>query len=282
MIFSRKKRVEKFEEEFETENLKDKPAFYDLSLSSIEEPEELRSFLLESCRGKGYSISLNELTKFESEEFEGIFKGGTMKPIRGLLRTKKKVLRGIKHPILTALSIIATTLLIVLSFKPNLFNLGLEGKEQILRVGAIVSAFLFIIFYKIKRKFLFRIWVKLVGIHDTSAGKADIRLVLAGESEKGKRTDKVEEDLSSIYQNVTDMFLAKKLPKPEEEERILKKKEKNAQERVIEKLSQAVDSLDNLDSRFAKGEISEERYKELKEKLERNKSKYETLLDIVK
>lgn len=282
MIFDRRKQVEKFEEEFETENLKDKPIFYDLDISNIKKPEELRSFILDSCKGKSYSINLNELTKFESEEFEGIFKGGPIKPIRGLLRAKKVINKGIKHPILTISLSLTTIILLILSFKPNLFNLGLQGKEKILMISSGIAAMLAFLFYSLKKRLVLRMWVKLVGIYDAEEGKADMRVVLAGNSKQEKGREILGKNLSTIYQSITDTFLGKKLPEAKEEKPILKEGKEGTQEKIIEKLSETVDSLDQLDSRLAKGEISEKKYEELKRRLERKRSKYETLLDVVK
>lgn len=282
MIFDRRKRVEKYEEEFETESLKNKPVFYDLDLSDIKNVEELRSFLLGNCRGRGYSASLNELTKFQSEEFEGIFKGGSMKPIRGLLKATKKIKRGLRHPYITSLFFIASILLLVLSFKPGIINVSLKGKENLLALLAIFSALTSLLTFMIKERSLLKTWIKIVGIQDPTKETADVRVVLAGEVEgEGKET--LREDLSSIYESLTSVFVGgKELPEPKEEEPILKKGEKGAKEKVIDKISQSVDSLDQLDERLARGEISEEKYDEMKERLEMKKRKYETLLDIVK
>lgn len=283
MIFDRRKKVEKFEEEFETENLKDRPVFYDLDISDVEDTEELRSFLLDSSKGFGYSISLNELTKFESEEFEGIFKGGAMKPIKGVLRAKKETKKGVEHPLLTILAFIASLAFLTLSFKPDIFNLGLEGKGTLFLVSSAILALISIGFYFIRKKILLRLWIKLVGIHDIEEGKADVRIVLAGDSKRDEGIDKIGKELSSIYQDITDSYLGEKLPEPEEEGPIIKEREEEgARERVVEKLSEAVDSLDQLDTRLAKGEISEEKYDELRGRLQRRKEKYETLLDVVK
>jgi hypothetical protein len=279
MIFGKRKtKVEVYEEEFKTERMKDRHLFYDLYIKAGD-PEEVRAFSAELVETLDFRPVLNILTKFEDVEFEEIFKGGRLKPVKCILRATKELRKGPRYPLAWK----GFALLCVISLFLYLFPTALVGVEfnrELLIYSGSGSALLSLIIYMIKEKISLFLWLKIAGIYDVSSEESNIRLIIAGDCDKKEKTAlaKLEEDLSEVYNVLARKYVKRK----KEKEVVVVVKKKKAPELKILGAMKGIDKeLAELDKRLAEGKISEETYKDVKASLQRRRSKLETLLDLV-
>lgn len=272
--------VEKYEEEFKTQTMRNRKLFYDL-FARVGDPEELRAHCSQILDTLEFKSPLNELTKFEeSTELEGMFLGGRLKPVKGIIKAIKEVKRGSRFPKLWKILLLLGLISIILFISPSLIPQSLSFKQEYFLYGGISLILLSILLFLIKEKIHLYTWVKIVGVYDIESEKADVRIVIAGDCDK-KDMDafsKLEEDVSELYNE-----LARKYVKKKEEKPMIIIKEKEAPEaRVIKLVRDLENQLASLDSKLAQGKISEEAWKVAREELNRKKEKLEILLDLLK
>jgi hypothetical protein len=280
MLFKQKTVIEKYEEEFKTEHMRNKHIFYDLNVRAGD-PEELRSFSAELLSDLGFTTILNEMTKFEDVEFEGIFRGGRLKPTKIIIKSLKELDKGPKFPFawkfFLTIGIISLLLYLVPWQWIQQSSFLLEWKNYSPWFAGIFIL-LALIVYLIKEKIGLAIWLKIAGIYDVESEKCDVRIMISGDSEKRDKEafKKIESDLSELYD-----VIAKRYVKRKEKEIKIPTIGKEPELQVLSSLRDVNKQIENLQRRFTEGKITEETYKQLKDELERKKDKIETLLDIV-
>lgn len=286
MLFKKKLLVEKYEDEFKTSNMRNRKLFYDL-FARVGDPEELKTYSSQILDTLEYKAPLIELTKFEeSTELEGVFLGGRLKPIKGIIKAIKEVKRGSRFPRLwKTLAFIGIVLLILGAF-PQILQSILSPATlatinfTYLIYGGGILLILGLLLYLIKEKIRMYIWLKIVGVYDIESKNADMRIVIAGDVDK-KDMDafsRLEEDVSELYNE-----LARKYVKKKEEKPLIVVKEKEAPEaKIISAIKEIESKITSLDSKLAEGKIKEEAWKEARESLKKRKEKLEVLLDLLK
>jgi len=266
-----KSRVEKLEDEFKTDKLKNKYMFYDLNIRAAD-PEEVRTFSSEVLQELGFYPILNKFTKFEDVELEGIFTGGRLKPVKSVIKGVKKVKRGPKYGLLwKLLSLIGIGLLIYYLIPGNVPN------YQVLYLS-ILFLLLSLFVYMIKKTLVLEVWVKLAGIYDVSSEKSDLRVIIASDAkDRSRESFKIlEEDINEFYNELASKYVKKRATPV-----IKVRRGVSPRERMLSALQEVEKEISNLDTRLSKGEISEETYKEVKQRLERKREKLETMLDLL-
>ncbi|MCW1296525.1 MAG: hypothetical protein OH319_02490 [Candidatus Parvarchaeota archaeon] len=279
MFFSKKTVIERYEEEFKTEHMRNKHIFYDLNIRAGD-PEELRSFSMELLEDLGFTTILNEMTKFDDPEFEGIFRGGRLKPTKSIIKSLKELDKGSKFPIIwkifLAIGIVSLLLYVLPWSLVQESTILSEWKSYSLWIGGIFILAAIIVYY-IKEKIGLAVWIKIAGIYDVEDEKCDVHLMISGDSEKKDKEafKKLENDLAELYDVISRKYIKRK----EKEPKITIGREPEIQ--ALNSLREINKEIDNLQKRFTEGKVSEETYKQLKEELERKKDRYETILDIV-
>lgn len=279
--FNKKSTVEEYEEEFKANKLKQKHIFYDLYLTTGD-PEEMRAFASELMDDADYNININKLTNFDDMEVEGIFKGGKLKPLRGVIKGTKSYEKGVKHPllwkVLVALGVLS--FLLVLIFKTQIpLPGGFSFDPQMFYLTGGIFLILGFIIYMLKEKIDLMIWLKVAGVYNIDEAKADVRIVLAGESEKKDKgaINALDDDLNEIYQVIAKKYIKK----GQASEKITIVKQDTAETKIFEKLREVSSELDKFTKRLADQKISEKTYTDIKEQLEKKKKNLETMLDLL-
>ncbi len=272
----RKPIVERYEEEFKPENMKKRRVYYDVALR-VKDPEETRVYAARLLENEGYGISINKLSKFEELE-EDIFTGGRLKPIKGVMRGDKYVDFGMKYPLLFGLLLAISLASLIYSYFHNW--------ERSSLIFCLFFAIFAILVSLIKEIVRLTVWIKIAGIYDPSQEKSDIKVTMAGDVSKPikRAEEKIKEDLENIFRIFSSKYL-KEIP---EEERyyIIKEgkkpweEEESKKDEIVKMISLIRKDLAELDSRFARGEISEDAYKEARKRLEERLEKYETVLEL--
>lgn len=277
-MFEGKTVIEKYEDEFKTDRMRNKHIFYDLNVRTGD-PEETRAYSAELFKDLDYSTVLNEMTKFEDAEFEGIFRGGRLKPLKSIMKGVKEFNKGVKYPLVWKLFFGLSVLSILLTFAKSLVeNIPILAAWS--DFGWYVAAVMLIvafIAYQVKKKIGLALWVKLAGIYDVESQKADLRMIIAGDcAEKDKEAFmKLEDDVSEFYNVVARKYVKRK----EGEAAVIEKKPQ--QSKIFENIREVNDELDRLQKKFIDNKITEDSYKGLKAELERKKEKFEILLDVI-
>ncbi len=280
MVFDKQTIVEKYENQFKVKDMKNKHIFHDI-YTRVGDPEELRGFIVELLQDSDWKTSINELTKFEDEEMEPIFRGGRLKPIRSIIKAFKQIKKGPKYPWVWKLFFLIGAgflgLYLYALMVPNNWNMNL-----ILEVTP-VWFILALIVYSIKETVSLAMWVKISGVYDINDGNADVRIVLAADADKKDKEafDKLEEDMSEIYSVLNRKYVPRKKPTKTEIVKVLKPKKKQPELSLMKTMKDIDQQIATLNKRFINKEISEETYKELKNELEKRKTKAETVLDLL-
>ena len=280
MVFNKKTILEKYEDQFKVKEMKNKHLFHDL-YTRVGDPEELRGFIVELLQDLGWKTSVNELTKFENDEMEPIFRGGRLKPIRSIIKSYKQVVKGPKYPFVwKAFFFIGVGFLLAwlytLAFPTN-------WNSDILLKLTPVWFILAILVYYIKETVSLALWVKISGIYDIQSEEADVRIAIAGDADKRDKEayNKLEEDMSEIYSVLNRKYVPKKKISKTQIVKVLKPKSKQPELSLMKTIRDIDKQIAELQKKFIKGDIKEDTYKELKEDLEKRKAKAETILDLL-
>lgn len=280
-MFDKKTIVEKYEDQFKVKEMHNKHMFYDL-YARVGDPEELRSTVSELLQDTDWKTSINEMMKFEDTDTEGIFRGGKLKPIKSIVKAFKEVRKGPKFPLVwKAFFFLGLGLLIAYIYTilfPTNWN------SSLLIMASPVFFILALLIYSIKEVVSLAMWIKIAGVYDIASEEADIRLVISADADKRDKEayDKLEADMAEIYNVLAKKYVsnAKKITKTQ----IIKELKPKAKDPAVELVKQIRD-LDSqiaaIDKRFARGDVKEETYKELKQDLLKRKAKADTLLDLV-
>ncbi len=267
--------VERYEKQFKASELRNKRMFYDL-YARVDDPEELRSFIVETLKDMDWKVTLNELSRFEELELEGIFRGGRLKPVKALIKAYNQVVKGSKYPILWKLFTIGGLLSILIYFAIITYNLTIEADIFLYIAPVLFVAAL--ILYEIKEKVRLAIWVKIAGIYDIQRESADLRILIAADADKDDKEafDKLNDDVSEFYNELSRKYIRRiRKIKPNAEKPFSPKLEK-----ILQGLAEVNREIKKLERRFVNGKVSEKTYKELKKELEKRKEKLEMLTEL--
>jgi len=282
-LFSKKTNVQKNEEEFKTKNLENQKIYHELNIRG-QDPEILRTQVLGLVEDMGYSVYINKFTKFENSEFENIFSQGRLKPLRAVLKAEKKTQTGSKYPWLWKIFLGLTILSFVAYFLPQSVydSIGLSVNSIYILIIAIVFALTFILLLALRRFDKLTIWFKTSGIYNVEDNVTDFKLILSGSTTavNDKVNKLLDNDVSELFRIIGQKYVTHK---DDTEKSILKlpKNEKNFDVNLIKEINKIESELNQLDSRLARGEISEKVYYQSKENLKERKIKLETILDLV-
>jgi hypothetical protein len=163
---------------------------------------------------------------------------------------------------------------------------GMKYNPSITIMAAAGFFFLAIIVYMIKEKVFLAVWVKIVGVYDISSEEADVRIVIAADAEKADKEafDKLESEMSELYNVLSRKYVKKKELSTGTLSGISKEmgtRKKEPSEEIIKGLSEVNQSLRNIDKQLAEGKITEATYKSAKDSLTGQKTKLETLIDLL-
>jgi len=282
-LLSNKTIVEKYEEQFKVEKMQNKHLFYDL-YARVGDPEELRGYVVETLQDMDWKTTLNELTKFEEMEVEGIFRGGRLKPFKTVVKTYKSLKKGAKFPWLWKLLFIVGCAFLGFYFFTLFDNPTGWNSDLIIKVTPIWFV-LAILIYMIKDSVAMAIWIKIAGVYDVASEEADLRIVIAADAEKKDKEayEKLEEDVSEFYNVLTRKYV-KRIKREATKTEIVKEMEKDSEEPEV-KLVKSIKDVDGqmakLEKSFVEGKMKEDTYRQIKEDLAKRKSKLETLMDLI-
>ncbi len=269
--------VERYEEQFKTQNLKKRRLFYDLFIKAP--PEEARRYCTELLQSLDWKTTLDKSASFEEMDVEGVFRATALKPYKALIKSYKQFIKGPKYPF--AWKVLAFTGIILLFLYFWAVFKNLHWNTYILLIGAIGSFVAALLVYLIKDVINMAVWIKLVGVYNVEKNMAELRLILAADAEKADKDAymKLEEDVAAIYDALARKFgkrvMAKEeVQKVEEGEKFLVKLA-NALARVSRK-------MDELEDKYDAGKISKDKYREMKKELKERRKILEAMLELVK
>lgn len=280
-IFEKKTNVERLEKNFETKKMENHEVFHELNIRG-QDPEILRTQVLELLESMDYDITINKFAKFDDSEFESIFQAGRLKPLRAVLHAQKKVQTGSKYPWLWkmagAVGIISILLFMLPDDALSQFNI-LLNKNYFLIIG-IISILLAAILW-ISRKFdTISIWFKSSGIYNVEDKTSDFKIILSGNSTNKSLKSRLDNEITQVFSLISSKYVKSKI---DEDKSLLDlpRSSKNLDVKIIKEINQLENDSKNLDSRLANKDISEKTYNELKEKFNERKIKLETILDLI-
>jgi hypothetical protein len=280
-IFNNKTNAEKIEKNFETKKMENHEVFHELNIRG-QDPELLRTQVLEFLEAMDYDITINKFAKFEDSEFENIFQSGRLKPLRAILHAQKRVQTGSKYPWLWKLAGIAGLISLIVFFMPDNAISALNiilNKTYFLIAGIVLLIFSILLW--ISRKFdTINIWFKSSGIYNVEDKTSDFKIILSGESTSKTLKSKLDNEITQVFSLISSKYVKSK----DNEERSLldlPRNSKNMDVKIIKEINQIENDLKNLDSRLANKDITEKIYNELKEKFNERKLKLETILDLI-
>jgi len=283
-IFGRDKTiVEKYEDQFKVEEMQNKHIFYDL-YARVGDPEELRGFTTEILKSMDWKTTLNELTKFEEMELEGIFRGGRLKPFKNIIKAYKSFKKGPKFPLLWKIFALLGIGFLIFYMYALLSN-SIEWNLNLILGLTIASFVLSLLIYSVKETIGLALWVKIAGIYDIASEEADLRIVIAADAEKKDKDafNQLEDDVSEFYSVLTRRYV-KKIKREATKTEIKKELEANKEDPEI-KVMRALKDIDkqiaNLEKSFVAGKMKEDTYKEIKDDLEKRRAKLETIRDLL-
>lgn len=276
-LFKSKTVVERYEEEFKIEEMRRRHIFYDMYVR-VGDPEELGSYAAELLQDMDFKSVINEMTKYEEMDVEGVFTGGRLKPVRRILKSMKLLKKGPKYPIVWKIFSLIGIVLFAYYVWQMLTTQLQQTNLLFYAVGSIIFSFLI---YMIKETVQMAAWVKIAGIYNIQDEQADVRVSIAGDSEKRDREafTKLEEDLAEFYNVLTKRYIKKRVGKPEVVIQEIKGEEE-PDVRVMKSLKDIGAELHNLDKRLSEGKISEETYKQVRTNLSGRKDRLQTILDL--
>ncbi|MFA5303354.1 MAG: hypothetical protein WC393_02350 [Candidatus Nanoarchaeia archaeon] len=280
-IFNNKTNVEKIEKNFETKKMENHEVFHELNIRG-QDPELLRTQVLELLEAMDYDITINKFAKFEDSEFENIFQAGRLKPLRAVLHAQKRVQTGSKYPWLWKLIGLMGLVSLTLFFLPNAAISALNitlNKTYVLILS--IALLLISILIWISRKFdTINIWFKSSGIYNVEDKTSDFKIILSGESTSKILKSKLDNEITQVFSLISSKYVKSR----DNEERSLldlPRSSKNLDVKIIKEINQIENDSKNLDSRLANKDITEKTYVELKEKFSQRKLKLETILDLI-
>lgn len=282
-LFKSKSIVEKHEEEFKTKKMENRNIFHELNIRGTD-PELLRTEVLELVEDLGYDISINKLTKFEDAEFDKIFRGGRLKPLRAVLSAEKEVQTDSMFPFLWKIVAILGMLSFLAFFIPQSFfdSFNISVNSYYFIISSLILFGSAVILFLTKKVDYLNIWFKASGIYNIQNDNTDLRIILSADttSNEKKVIKKIDDEVAEIFRVISKKYVKKKQKKGV----ILSipKSEKNADISIIKNINTINNDIKNLDVRLARGEISESVYNEIKENFIERKHKLETILDLIK
>jgi hypothetical protein len=285
-IFDVKTIVSKYEDQFKVKEMRNKHLFYDL-YARTGDPEEVRSYVQELMQDMDWKTSVNELTEWNEPDTEGIYRGGKLKPIRTIVKSHKELVKGPMFPWLwKGFFVLGIIALIFYLYTIYDVAAGMKYNPSITIMAAAGFFFLAIIVYMIKERVHMAVWVKIAGVYDIASEEADVRIVIAADAEKADKVafDKLESEMSELYNVLSRKYVKRKELATEIKSGIAKEigtRKKEPAEEIIKGLSEVNSSLRNIDKQLAEGKITEATYKSAKESLQGQKTKLETLIDLL-
>jgi len=280
-IFDKRTNTEKIERNFETKKMENHAVFHELNIRG-QDPELLRTQVLELLEALDYDITINKFAKFDDSEFENIFQAGRLKPLRAVLHAQRKVETGSKYPWMWKIFGIIGIFLITSYLLPDTYLNSLNillNKPYFLAFGIIsliISALLII-----NRKFdTISIWFKSSGIYNVEDKTSDFKVILSGESTGKLLKKKLDDEITQVFSAISSKYV-KSRDDSEKSLLELPKSSKNLDVKIIKEINQLENDSKNLDSRLANKDISEKTYVELKEKFTDEKQRLETILDLI-
>ncbi|MFA5333100.1 MAG: hypothetical protein WC376_01235 [Candidatus Nanoarchaeia archaeon] len=280
-IFNNKTNVEKIEKNFETKKMENHEVFHELNIRG-QDPELLRTQVLELLEAMDYDITINKFAKFEDSEFENIFQAGRLKPLRAVLHAQKRVQTGSKYPWLWKLIGIIGLVSLTIFFLPNesISALNVTLNKTYFLILSIILLLISILIW-ITRKFdTINIWFKSSGIYNVEDKTSDFKIILSGESTSKILKSKLDNEITQVFSLISSKYVKSR----DNEERSLldlPRSSKNLDVKIIKEINQIENDSKNLDSRLANKDITEKTYVELKEKFSQRKLKLETILDLI-
>lgn len=283
MIFDKRSVIEKYEDQFKTNEMKNKHIFYDL-YARVNDPEETRGFITELLRDTDWKTAVNKLMRFEELEIEGIFRGGKSKPFKNVIKAYKEFKKGCKYPLLWKLFFFLGIgflgfYLYILAFQTTGWN------PSIILGITPIWFFLALWIYSMKDSVSMAMWIKASGIYDVKDEKADLRIVIAGDAERRdkKAFDSLSEDVTEIYNVLNRKYVPTGKSKITQKQIVkeLKPKKKNPETHLLKTIRDLEKQKTKLEERFINGEIEKDTYNELKNSINKRKSKAETMLDLI-
>jgi len=280
MFFDRKTSVDRIEKEFKINNLRDKHVFYDLNVR-CGDPEELRSFTAELVSDLEFKPVLNELTKFDDSDIENVLRGGRLKPIKGLLKAEREIIKGPKFSLLWKFFAFLGLLSLLFYFATTANLVDLHFNQTLLLVVSSSLLVLAVLVRTIKERIILSLWIKTVGVYDVEDESSDVRIVISAGSEKKDKQayNTLEESVGEIYNVLAGKYIKSKPRKLLKG--LTKKKDETSAQSILNALQKVEVDLDNVSSRLASGEITEATYNEVKEKLLKKKEKLETIQELL-
>jgi hypothetical protein len=280
MVFNKKTVLERYEDQFKVENMKNKHIFHDL-YTRVGDPEELRGFIVELLQDLGWKTSVNELTKFEDEEVEPIFRGGRLKPIRSILKSYKQVTKGPKYPLIWKAFFFAGVGFLLAWLYTIAFPT--DWNSNVL-LGSTVGLFLIaLLIYSIKETVSLAVWIKISGIYNIEDEQADVRIAIAADADKKDKQayNVLEEDISEFYSVLNKKYVPRRKTPKTKIVKVLNTRSKQPEVSLLKKIRDIDEQIAELQKKFIKGQIKEGTYKELKEDLEKRKARLETVVDVL-
>jgi hypothetical protein len=277
--------VERYEEDFRTKKMENADFYHELNIRGGD-PELLRSQLLELVEDSGYNIMINKLTKFEGDdsEFAKIFQGGRLKPLRAVLSAEKEAYTASMFPILwKIIAVLGVVSLAAYLIPPSVFQqFGVTVNSYYFVIAGLILIASAMILWLTKKSDYINIWVKMAGIYNVEDESTDMRIIFSAKttSDDKRIIKQLDDEVSEIYGVISDKYVkSKKLAKGGLLS--LTKSDKNMDVELIKGINSMSEDLKNLNSRLARGEISEATYKDAKEGLLDKKHKLETVLDLI-
>lgn len=278
--------VKKYEDQFQVKEMQNKHLFYDL-FARVGDPEELRSYIHRLMQDMDWKTSINELTKWEEKDTEGIYRGGRLKPIRTILKSHKEIVKGPKWPLVWKI-LLAVGIGFLGFYLYTVFNVeaGLRFNKNLILMITPLWFLGSIVFYMIKEKVHLAVWAKIAGVYDISSEEADVRIVLAADADKADKEafDKLEADLSEIY-NVLSRKYVKKKSIPSKTIRGIGKEvgttAKDPAVKILKELSNLDRTIADLNNQLAVGKLKEDTYNKVKKEMDERKTKLQTLIDLL-
>jgi hypothetical protein len=282
-MFGRSKTaVDKLESEFKTDSMRNRHIFFDMNIRAAD-PEEVRSYTTQLMTDLEFKALLNEMTSFDDVEFEKIFRGGRLKPVKCAIKGVREHKKGPKFKMLYKLLALIGTIALFISLMPPQWILLSVGQTALLLI-ATVSLVLSVVIYSVKKIVPSSLWVKIAGIYDVESEKSDLRLIISADLEKSDKMMfiKLEEDVTEFYNILSDRYVkpletAKKKPK----KILIESKAEPAEDKIRKALSEIDNEIFNLDRQLAQGKITEKTYTEAKSSLSKRKEKLGIIIDLV-
>ena len=284
-ILTPKTIVERYEGQFQVKEMQNKHLFYDL-YARVGDPEELRSFIQQIMQDMDWKTSINELTKWEEKDTEDIYRGGRLKPIRTILKSHKEIVKGSRWPWIWKI-LLAVGIGFLAFYLYTVFNVeaGLRFNKNLILAATPFWFLGSIIFYMIKDKVSMAIWAKVSGVYDIASEEADVRIVLAADAAKADKMafDKLEEDLSELYNVLSRKYIKKKSIPNATVSEIGKEVGTRGDPgvKILKALSELDKQMADLANQLATGKIKEDTYNQVKKEMEQRKTKLQTLIDLL-